>query len=215
LPPPAPQGLDLVIVVAGHEMTEGMTDPDYGAPAFGSADSDHAIWDMFPGSETNDMCKFNPDAVFKSSSYSLQRYWLNSAAASGKDPCWPHVSAAPYFNSVPDLDDNVTFSSGGPPQVLTKGLKIPIGGSGSTKLHLFSEAATGGPWTITARDHATVYHHPPTLTFSFDTNQGQNGDVVTMTVHVLAADPSFGAEPFVIESKLGDQVNQWFGVVGN
>lgn len=146
--------------------------------------------------------------------YKAQRTWSNKAALAGHDPCQPHVSSQPYFNSVPRLVDAVTFDFSGQ-SVATKGVHIPVGSTRTLEIDLFSEGATSGPWSVSAVDVLTWVKQKPELTFSFDRNSGVNGEKVHLSITVLKKDPTFGAEFFAVVSTLGDQQNIWYGTVGN
>ena len=136
------------------------------------------------------------------------------AALGSHDPCQPHPSADAYFNSAPALPDSVAFTFSGQ-KVTTKGVRIPVGATGTVELDLFSDGPTSGPWTVSAVDVLTWVNQKPELSFTFDRDHGVNGEKVHLSISVLAKDPSFGAEFFAIVSTLGDQQNIWYGTVGN
>jgi len=212
-----PMGIDQVTSVASHEWVEAMTDPHIdSAPAYGQPDSVDLGWLVVPGGEVGDMCGFNPNSSLIPSgmSHSVQRIWSNKEAAKGNDPCVPHVSKLPYFNTAPALADKVKWSYFGTP-VQSNGVHIPVGESKTIELDLFSMGDTGGPWKIEVQEPLTWVKQKPELQMTLDRTSGQNGEKVYLTIKVLAKDKSFGAEFFAIVSTLGDQSNIWFGTVGN
>ncbi|GAC1351788.1 MAG: hypothetical protein NVS3B20_00460 [Polyangiales bacterium] len=217
---PARYGLDsmrdFVSITAVHESLEAATDPQPDTnPAFAAVNAEDGSWNFFPGSEVVDLCKFNPNSTYRltEGTFLVQRYWLNSLAAAGHDPCFPHLSKGAYFNSAPVLNDKVKLTYGGFP-MLTRGVHIAVGESAVVELALFSDGKPEGPWSVSAMDREQRYGRPPTLSFAFDQASGSNGDRLHMTIKVLRADPNYGAEPFMITSTLGDQRNVWFGLVG-
>jgi hypothetical protein len=86
-----------------------------------------------------------------------------------------------------------------------------VGASATIPLRLFSDAPTSGPWTVSARPAAGWAGE---LAFSFDRTSGADGDVLSMTVHVLGAG-RYGREPFVVTSELGGVEETWIGLVTN
>jgi hypothetical protein len=160
-------GIDAVTAPASHEIIEASTDPyPTAAQAYGTVDDDHIIWEfLLGGGEVGDMC-----AQFQTSFYtptdlgfSVQRTWSNLAASGGHDPCMPS-DGTPYFNSMPVLTDTVNIGG----QVMSKGINIPVGQTGTVEIDLFSDAPTSGPWTVTAEDAAKLEGAPSTLSLSLD-----------------------------------------------
>jgi hypothetical protein len=171
---------------------------------------------LLGGTEIGDLCDAFPNVFYKPADlpYLVQRMWSNAAAAASHDPCEPN-GASPYFSSAPVLADTVSGSAPGFGPYTTKGVKIPVGQSKTVILDLYSDAPTGGPWTISAIDiDSTFFGQSPELSFSFDKTQGQNGDTVQMTIQVLAAGQG-NVEPFWIQSDLGNTTSVWLGLVGN
>jgi hypothetical protein len=162
------------------------------------------------------MCQFSDDsfAVPKGGTYTVQRSWSNKAARAGTNPCVPVMTADPYLNSVPVLPDMVTVETAGPP-IDAPGVKIPVGGSRTIAVTLFSDAPTPGPWKVSAGDVSELTGGTKRLQLSLDEAGGQNGDTLHLTIKVLQADPTFGVEPFVLFSDdAGGQSNLWMGLVG-
>jgi hypothetical protein len=217
IPGMLPTGIDLATGATSHEWIEASTDPYWHAsPGYLGIDTAHLSWGVFPGGELADQCEYNPGAFFLPTglAHDAARSWSNSAAAGGHDPCVPHVSAQPYFNSAPVLKDDITFSVDNTVVPGSKGVKIPVGGSGAVEVDLFSDGPTNGPWIVTAMDRRAFLGQPPLLQFAFDRPSGTNGEKLYLTITVLAQD-QYAAEPFVIISKLGDESNLWYGMVGN
>ncbi len=203
-------GSQLLTFSASHEMVEAVTDPfpTLAQPEFTyiTWDADHAYWESFEGVELADACQNLPAA--QSSGYSVPRIWSNAASVAGVDPCVPAPDGEAYFNSVPELNDDIAFNQQGVAAV--KGAHIPVGASATVTLDLFSSAPTQGPWTVSAADFAGGAQ----LQFSFDKTSGQNGDKLQMTIHVLSSGQG-GSEYFTVTSRLGSQTQTWYGIVGN
>jgi hypothetical protein len=214
----APTGVDMTTFNASHEWVEAATDPHINSnPAYYQTDDPHLSWLVVPpGGELGDMCGFNPGAAFLPPGFAhpVQRTWSNAAVLGGHDPCVPHASAQPYFNSAPVSNDDISFEFSGQ-KITTKGIHIPVGGMKTVEVDLFSDGPTTGPWTLTALDPLTWIGQKPELDFSFDRASGVNGEKVYLTIQVLKKDPSYGAEWYALVSTLGDEKNIWFGAVGN
>jgi len=207
-------GINVVTGTSSHEIIEAATDPyPQSDPAYSSVDPDHIAWMFFlGGGELGDMCAQFPGVFYKPSdlSYDVQRSWSNLSAKQGHDPCLPAMPG-PYFNTMPVLTDKITLGGG---QIITKGVTIPVGQSKTVALQLFSDVDTGGDWTVTAIDSATLRQQPAELELTTDKPGGHNGDVLNLTVKVLKAG-QYGAEGFLLESDLGGRKTLWVGLVGN
>jgi hypothetical protein len=218
--------------VMSHEWVEASTDPQLtstgvfnvtGGPnaAYFSVDSDHIVWDVLSsGGEAGDLCQpERPEAIYTPSDigYAVQRTWSNKLAAASHDPCAPDLAGLPFFDSAPVLDGTVTFTSAITGAITTKGVTIPVGQSRTIEVDLFSDSATGGPWTVTADDllyrEYSSYGLANTLSFQWDRSQGTNGEKLHLTITVTGASPLGGAHAFVITSTLGSRKYQWPGVV--
>ncbi len=185
-----------------HELIEAATDPFVKSdPAFQIEDRSDAIWGSLTGGEVGDMCAFNDDATIvpAGAQYMVQRTWSNAAARRPLNPCVP-AAATPYFNSFPALD-SIAWTS---PTFITRGLQIPIGQSQTIPVQLYSSAATKGPWTVSAVDYDQwVRGRPATLGLSLDAGDGQNGDVLHLTITPKAADTDLEGEAFILISHYG------------
>jgi hypothetical protein len=209
-------GLDAVSATTSHEVIEASTDPypsTQGTAAYGQVDDNHIIW-MFVlgGGETGDMCAQNQDSFYAPTDIGnyVQRTWSNASAKAGHNPCLPSSGQA-YFNSMPVLTDKLSLGGG---QLVTKGVTIPVGQEKTIEVDLFSDAATGGPWQVSATDTATLQNQAPELQFTWDRTSGQNGEKLHLTIKVLKAS-QYNAEGFIITSRLGARENLWIGTVGN
>jgi len=203
-----------------HELAEAVTDPFPNTkPAYGQVDQDHFIWNIFGGSENGDMCAQNVGAFYKPAGfdYVVQRTWSNKFAKAGHDPCAPNLPGVSYFNSGPRMDETVDLdlSLFGQPTITTQGMKIPVGKSRTIEVDLFSDGPTSGPWTVKAIDMLAQYtQSAPTLDFKWDRTSGLNGEKLHLTVTVKSeAGLVKGAHPFLLESKLGTQINTWPALV--
>jgi hypothetical protein len=218
--------------VMSHEWVEASTDPQVtstgvfnltGGPnaAYFSVDADHIVWDVLSsGGEAGDLCQpERPEAIYTPSDvgYAVQRTWSNKLAAASHDPCAADLAGLPFFDSAPVLDQTVTFTSAITGTITTKGVTIPVGASRTIEVDLFSDSATGGPWTVTADDLLnraySSYGLAKTLSFQWDRTQGTNGEKLHLTITVTGASIIGGAHAFVITSTLGGRQYQWPGVV--
>jgi len=217
-------GVDAITATATHELVEAVTDPypsptttfPNGAAAYGQVDQNHIIWErILGGGEVGDMCAQFPDSFtkFPELSYTVQRTWSNKAAKTGHDPCVPPLGGEVYFNGAPVLTDNVVATIFGQ-TITTKGVNIPVGQAKTIDIDLYSDGDTGGPWTVNAQDLSSFGGQAPHLSFSFDAVQGQNGQVLHLTITVLAAGKS-KTETFSVDSDLNGQHHGWIGIVGS
>jgi hypothetical protein len=198
-----------------HEVVEASTDPfPNTAPAYAQPDNADIVWVLEEASEVADMCEFNMDAnvIPPGNTYTYQRSWSNKAAKANTNPCVPVVIKEPYFNSYPVLPDTVDVDLG--VLVSTPGVKIAVGATQTIDINLFSDAPTSGPWKVTVYDGAYLMGSNAELELTLDKDTGENGDTLHLTIKVLAADPEFGVESFVLFSDLGGAENIWMGTVG-
>jgi hypothetical protein len=159
------------------------------------------------GGEIADMCVLEPSSFITPPDvgFLVQRVWSNANAAASHDPCAPVPAGEVYFNAVPDLSMTEMH-----PGSYLEGIPVPPGGTGTAALHLFSDAKTPGPFTISvAETGITGTRVPPDplhqLSFSLDRTTGENGDVVTLTIHrkPLAGGEKAAGLAFQITSTLG------------
>jgi hypothetical protein len=216
-------GIDALTGAASHELVEAVTDPfpstkNGAESAYSSVDSDHFIWVLAGGTEAGDLCVPETDAFQKlpGLDFTVQRTWSNASAKLGHDPCVPAMKD-PYFQSAPVLTETVTLTlpaSFGGSDVTTKGVTIPIGKSKTIEIDLFSDAATSGPWTVSAEDALGSLGGGKTLDFAWDRTKGLNGEKLHLTISVKGAS-SFvpGSHPFTIVSTLGAKKATWPGLV--
>jgi hypothetical protein len=111
----------------------------------------------------------------------------------------PAPTSIPYFDSLPVLD-LITVGAYG---AETRGLQIPIGGSRTIDLDLFSAGNVPNGWTVNVYPYESFYGGTPSLGFSLDRSTGNNGDVLHLTITALRTNPSLGADPFFILSTYG------------
>jgi hypothetical protein len=212
-----PNGLDGQTAYGSHELAEAATDPHpLTHPAY--LKEDDWAWG-FAGEEVGDLCIA---AVSPALRYVtppdvgslVQRLWSNHAALAGHNPCVPASSGDVYFNSVPMLDDYVQVP-GKSPGTTTRAVQIPVGGTKTIEVKLFSDGPTDGAWAVSAIDFwAQPPVSAPTLALAFDKNVGKNGDVLHLTITVTNPAPKNSEYmPFILESTLGDRVTAWYGMV--
>jgi hypothetical protein len=151
----------------------------------------------------------------------VQRIWSNRLAGGSHNPCAPDSAGEPYFNSAPVLTDRVLIQNAGAGfDHALEGVTIPVGHSKTIEVDLFSDAPTGGPWTVAAIDAiALATRTVPSMAFAWDRTEGVNGDRLHLTISVGQSSSiggqSLGGNIFVIESKLGSVRHLWPGAVGN
>jgi hypothetical protein len=205
-------GIDEITLASSHELIEAATDPfPMDTPAYDLPDPDHTIWTIYTGNEICDFCDNSASSYTKlpGFDYMIERCWSNKSAALLHDPCVPGDASLPYFNSAPVLDGTVHF------QTLTfPGVIIPVGQTRDVELDLFSEAKTGGPWSLSAEDLAPSFGGAAELEFSFDRSSGVNGEKIHLSVTAKKKAAS-GFSLFVLKSSLGDQTSSWVIPVGN
>lgn len=204
-----------VTVAAAHELVEIATDPFVQSkPAFGQTDLADIVWTLGTGGEVADMCEFNVNAfvIPAGGKYMVQQSWSNAAAKAEKDPCVPAKSSDVYFGAIAVLPDMLTISG---VQGKTKGVKLAVGKSATIDVQLFSDGPTKGPFTVTALDFSQFINGSPNLQLTLDKSTGVNGDTLKLTIKVLQVDAMLGAEPFFLQSKLGNDASLWLGAVGN
>lgn len=216
--------------VISHEWIEAATDPFLdsngglnltGGPyaAYFNVDQDHVIWGVMGGGEAGDLCEFGGpkiDVSLADVGFVTQRTWSNKAAAAGHDPCVPEI-AGPYFAAAPVLTDDVTLTSGITGTIHSKGIVIPVGGSKTIDVQLFSDGDTGHPWTVIAEDLMYRFYGPygfnKTLDLTWDKTEGKNGDVLHLTIKVTAQSAIGGGHAILITSTDGDRVALWPGLI--
>jgi hypothetical protein len=215
---PTIHGIQYISAVASHELVEGLTDTFVATstPAYGQTDNDHIVWSFFTA-ELGDMCALWGDVFFTPSDFSpykVQRIWSNAAAKQGLDPCVPALTGdEPYFNSYPVLADSISLSVQGM-RFPTKGVSIPVGGTKTIEVDLASAGPTSGPWEVMAVEYQSQTA-PAHLQLTLDKTSGSNGDKLQLTIKVLQVNADYGAEPFVLVSRLGTRRSLFFGLVGN
>jgi hypothetical protein len=205
-------GVDAVTGTISHELVEAATDPlPMTTPAYADVDDAHGFWSsVLGGGETGDMCAQFPGSFtrFAELPYVVQRSWSNRAALAGKDPCVPAMPGSVYFNSVPEMDDDMNVALQGQTSTV-KGIRLQPGHSRTVDVDLFSEGDTGGAWTVAVRELGSGGK----VGLALDRNQGQNGDKLHLTVSVKA-NAKHGSSAFIMTSKLGRTTNYWVGFVG-
>jgi hypothetical protein len=205
-------GIDELTVAASHEILEAATDPSpMGTPAFDILDPDHVVWPIFTGNEVCDLCDASQSSYGKlpGFDFAVERCWSNAAAALLHDPCGPANPTLPYFNSAPVLPGTVHFSG-----LAFPGLVVPVGETRDLEIDLFSEAATSGPWSVTATDLAPAFGAPPELDLVLDRTEGLNGEKIWLSVTAKKKAAS-GFSIAILKSKLGKQTGVWVVPIGN
>ncbi len=200
----------------------------------------YAAWEIgitrsLGGLEVGDFCEGFGSSVFTPPNfpYAVQRTWSNAAVKAGKDPCAPYrTGELTYFAAVAVFDPDFAVNEAKtPPQYLplvnitsapgtptaqtfpTQGIKIPVGGSATVPVILFADGPTAA-WTVKAADVPTNNPSTPNLTFAWDKTTGQNGDMLHLTITVVAQDPGIVGNVFRITSTDGVLNHTTYGYVG-
>ena len=174
----------------------GLAQPNT-APAYFGVDDNHLAYYSFMqfNVENGDMCEIFRDYALKLpsgdlSGFYVQRQWSNKSAKAGHNPCVPAPADA-YFNVAPlDLTSvKITFGS---QTINSKGVKIPVGQTGTVTLGFYSDAAAKA-WTLSSFE-GSLFALSPTgtsttqnLDVSIDKTTGQNGEKAVATIKVLKA----------------------------
>jgi hypothetical protein len=205
-------GIDAITGTASHELIEAATDPfPMDNPAYGGVDDNHAYWEFaLGGGETGDMCAQFPGSftMFPELNYTVQRTWSNASAAAGHDPCVPVPQGEIYFNSAPELPDTIGTRVGNIPGVL-----VPVGMTKTIPLDLFSDADTGGVWTVSVKDYASLTGGTSSFQFTTDKNSGKNGDRIMLTIKSLSQTRTHHGT-FIVLSHRSGVTHYWFGFIG-
>jgi hypothetical protein len=215
---PSTSAIDTVAAIASHEMIEAATDPlPTDNPAWATPDSDHTAWAAPAGGELGDLCAGFGNVFYYPADvpYLVQRTWSNKAAAASHDPCQPD-GMSPYYNAAAVLPDSVTVTDSTIGTYTTKGVKIPVGGTGTVTVDLYSDAPAP-PWAVQGFDLSSLFGGTQELAVTIagqSTAMGSNGTKLTLTIKVLQ-EGNGGAEILWIQSGAGSTPPVWIGVVGN
>ena len=200
-------------IATSHELVEATTDPHpFTNPGFANPDDADAIIGLLPGGELGDMCELVTAAYQPLvGNFMVQRTWSNAAGAAGHDPCVPAMPT-PYVEAAANLP-TITLSAGGQ-QLMTRGVKVPVGMSADVEVDLYSDQQASD-WTVVAYDVASKYQmQPAQLQLTLDRPTGNNGDKLKLTIKRVAQSQQFGVSEFVLFSQVnGVTVGQWFGLV--
>lgn len=200
-------GLDSLTATTSHELSEWATDPfPMSNAAYQMVDINHLYWAP-AGGENADMCEFSNPYARIVGNFVVVRTWSNQAIKAGHDPCVP-AAAGTFFAAAPESPDTVTYTYYGQ-KIKVRGVKIPVGMSKTIPIHLYSDAPMA-PWTVSAN---TSFGAQGSLTFAFDKNTGQNGDILNLTITYVKATTS-GAARFSVTSTNPQNVRHtWYGLV--
>jgi hypothetical protein len=208
---------------AAHELAEAATDPfptpQSGTPVMGYAgfDEPHYAWELWNAyqDEVGDACESFAESYYQESPpfpYWVQRIWSNKSATEGHDPCTPRLGV-PYYNvtlfpaQMEDVTLDLTLAAD--TKRTMKGFKAAVGKSVTFQVGYFSDADTGGPWTLTSRVDSTLPFPDNngndisngTATVTIDKPSGRNGDQATITVTPMKAG-QLGFQLVVLTSSL-------------
>ncbi len=169
--------------VTAHELFEAATDPYFSAyQGFSDFQNRPNI-----GGEIGDLCEGRTDVVPSDVGYPVPRIWSNAAASAGHDPCQP--SSATYFRTM-------TASS-----LIT----LAPGDTTTIDLVAFSDADTGGPWSIQLTSGWGQVEDK--LALSLCRTTAQNGEHIPLTISRTWEAKQ--ATSIGITSTLGDVTSYW------
>ncbi len=187
-PPPGMSAIDQMTSFESHELVEVSTDPFFLSDrAYDGYDPAHEFLGVID-TELADVCQstYDADIQLPGLPYLVQRTWSNQAALAGHDPCTPEFPGEVYFAAAPELPD---LYNGDVAVVMTQGQPRTIA------LDLYSEGATGGPWTV-----AVSSLSGDVASYSLDASSGQNGQKLWLTIQPTGGS---GASVFQVVSTLG------------
>jgi hypothetical protein len=207
--------LQVTTSTLSHELVEAATDPRFDPPGYSVVDDNNFAWSYGTDPELADMCQYATTAYWTGASgidakYALQRTWSNAAAMAGHDPCVGDATT-PYYQSVPEQPDSEALTIDGS-SFTTQAKKIPVGMSGTIKVHVYADDPSAGPFTITLDDLGLK-----TLTFTQPTGTYMPGDDIDVQVMVTASDPALGskAEAFeVVTAPASGPTTFYYGLFG-
>ncbi len=202
---------------ASHELAEAATDPFPSTQVHGfqGFDDAHYAWDVWTGlqDELGDACEIFREAFYEEPPpfpYWVQRIWSNAGAAAGHDPCTPRLGL-PYYDVTlfpsQTQDISVDLTNAGDTTHATKGFRAPVGQSVTFQVGFFSDADTGGPWTLSAvvepvlpmPDVNGAMISNGAATVAIDHATGQNGEKAYVTI-TPTAPGQLGFQLVVIKS---------------
>jgi hypothetical protein len=230
--PPSDAEFAPLDLTASHEVAEAATNPCKGNGCTGySLDTGHFVWQFVPalltergfdalipvGGEVADLCESNADGFTPQGTLvDVQRLWSNEAMLAGHDPCVPTNGSAAYFNARALLPDDIDFVVDANTTIRTGGVAVPIGSSAVVELDLYSDADTGGPWSLEAFAHdlgvSGLAALRPSLDLHFDRVTGQNGEKLHLTITRRAG--AAAGTVVVVDSYLASRHNYWPIAVG-
>jgi len=206
--------LDVVTYATSHELLEASTDPHpFSDPAYTEIDQDHMAWGRTPGAELGDMCEY-VDAAFQPlvGNYLVQRTWSNASAAAGHDPCVPVLSGA-YHGVAPNLPD-LTITSHGGQQIMTKGLTANLNQPVQVEVDLFTDAPETQLYSVVAYDAAQYGGGNSSFQFNWEKYFGTNGDKLTLTITRTVAGTGRANEIVMFgQNGQGQSVSEWWAYV--
>jgi hypothetical protein len=222
------EGIDVVTEELSHELVEAVTDPlTITSPAYASFDVGDLGWAIAAApsgavsipAEVADVCMIaeGSTSVFTRSvgDFIVQRTWSNQHAISGQDPCVP--AAGIYFNAEPALTDEVTLRMSATESYPTRGVRIPLHESRTIDVRMFSTAARSD-WYVAVSDVVADEGGSPSLRFQWDRQQGNDGDILHLTIERIADGPSGGTPIRIYSSDApGDAAvsHVWPAFIGN
>jgi hypothetical protein len=186
---------------ASHELNEAATDPHpETALAYAGFDQNHLAFEFFNQfqDELGDACESfveaTDDADF--APYSVQRQWSNASAAAGSHWCLPALDE-PFYNTtflpktaLDTISVDLSALGAGATTTTSKGFKLAVNESRTFPIGLFSDRATGAPFTLDvqgldqpiAQDQNGNNINNGTAKVTLDLTSGVNGQIANVTV---------------------------------
>jgi hypothetical protein len=207
-------------LAASHELNEMSTDPhpDPQNVAWDGFDNNHLAMEFFSqflGDELGDVCEIYSGVTDTTDfmPYTVQRQWSNKSAKAGHAWCVPALPE-PFYNTtfLPTTQmDTITadLSALGYGSTTSKGFKMALNTTRTFPIGLFSDQATGGPFTLDvqgltdpiAQDMNGNNIANGAATVTLDLTSGENGQIANVTVTPTAYS-SLGLTFFYIRSIL-------------
>ncbi len=177
--------------ITAHELFEAASDPYIGTnPAYLSVSDpmEQSGW----GSEIGDLCESHPNIVPADVGYPVPPIWSNAASAGGHDPCQP--SSGAYFRTVSSQ----------------RYVSLAPGDTTTVDLVAFSDADTGGPWTVKLDANSAPSDK---VDLKLCRTSVQNGETIPLVITRSAT--ALNGATIQITSTLGAQSTYWVFDVGN
>lgn len=178
---------DSVAVAVSHSVINAVTNPaNFGLGRVADA---QAAWRLLSGStEAASLCVSSlygsPQLVTRPAgvTQAVHRSWSNARSLAGQSPCVPALDDEVYYSISPtNLRTVAATLDGGAIVAAVPGITLAPGARTSVNLALFSSAADGQDFNISATE-VNGAAAGGDLTLTLNTNQGRSGQTATLSV---------------------------------